>query len=35
MNKENMKIEIPNEEEIDYIDEMLMEHNKLSKPFEQ
>ena len=35
MNKDNIKIEIPNDEEIDYIDEMLMEHNKLSKPFEQ
>ena len=35
MKKEDLNIEIPNEEESDYIDDMLMEHNKLSKPFEQ
>ena len=29
------KIEIPNEEEVDYIDDMLLEHNKISKPLEQ
>lgn len=35
MKKEDLIIEIPNEDEADYIDDMIMEHNKLSKPFEQ
>ncbi len=35
MKKADLIIEIPNDEESDYIDEMLMEHNKLSKPLEQ
>lgn len=35
LKKEDLIMEIPNDEEVDYIDDMLMEHNRLSKPFEQ
>ena len=35
LKNKDLIMEIPNDEEADYIDDMLMEHNRLSKPFEQ
>lgn len=35
MTTKNYILDVPNSEELDFLDEMILEHNRISKPFEQ